>query len=74
MEYSLPGSSVHGISQAKLAWVAILFSRASSQPRDQTLVSGFAGRLFTVWATRESLYDLFYKITTSNHEGSNLRT
>ena len=31
MEYSLPGSSVHGISQARiLEWVAISFSRGSS--------------------------------------------
>ena len=34
---SLPGSSVHGSSQArKLEWVAIPFSRVSSRPRDQT--------------------------------------
>ena len=34
---SLPGSSVHGISQARiLEWVAISFSRGSSWPRDQT--------------------------------------
>ena len=40
MDYSLPGSSIHGISQAKiLEWVAISFSRGSSQPRDQTCVS-----------------------------------
>ena len=32
---SLPGSSVHGIFQARiLEWVAISFSRRSSQPRD----------------------------------------
>ena len=36
----LPGSSVRGISQARmLEWVAISFSRRSSQPRDQTHVS-----------------------------------
>ena len=36
MDCSLPGSSVHGIFQARiLAWVAISFSRGSSQPRDQ---------------------------------------
>ena len=35
MEYSLPGSSVHGISQAKiLEWVTISFSRESSRSRD----------------------------------------
>ena len=33
MDYSLPGSSVHGISQARtLEWVAISSSRGSSQP------------------------------------------
>ena len=37
MDYSPPGSSVHGIFQAKiLEWVAISSSRGSSQPRDQT--------------------------------------
>ena len=37
MDYSLPGSSVHGIFQARvLEWVAISFSRGSSQPRDRT--------------------------------------
>ena len=39
MDCSPPGSSVHGISQARiLQWVAILFSRGSSQPRNQTWV------------------------------------
>ena len=38
--YSLQGSSVHGISQARiLEWVAISFTRASSLPRNQTCVS-----------------------------------
>ena len=37
-DYSLPGSSVHGILQAKiLEWVAIPFCRGSSQPRDSLL-------------------------------------
>ena len=45
---SLPGSSVHGTSQARiLEGVAISFSRGSSQPRDQTPVSCLAGRFFT---------------------------
>ena len=40
MDYSPPGFSVHGISQARiLEWVAFSFSRGSSQPRDQTRVS-----------------------------------
>ena len=50
-----PDSSVHGISQAKiLEWVAIFFSRGSSQLRDLTRVSCFAGGFFTDWATREA--------------------
>ena len=55
MDYSLPGSSVHGIFQARvLEWVAISFPRESSRPRDQTRVSCIAGRFFTNWATREA--------------------
>ena len=35
MDYSLPGSSIHGVLQARiLEWVAIPFSRGSSQPRN----------------------------------------
>ena len=46
MDCSPPGSSVHGILQAKiLEWVAISFSRRSLQPRDRTQVSCIAGRL-----------------------------
>ena len=40
--------TVHGILQARiLEWVAFLFSRGSSQLRDQTQVSRIAGRFFT---------------------------
>ena len=50
---NLQRSSVHGIFQAKLLeWVAISFSRGSSQPRDQTWVSHIVGRCFTIWATK----------------------
>jgi len=38
-----------------LEWVAISFSRESSQPRDQTQGSCIAGRFLTIWATREAL-------------------
>ena len=56
MDCSPPGPSVHGISQARiLEWVAISFSRGSSQPRDRTQVSRIVGRCFTIWATREAL-------------------
>ena len=55
MDCSLPGSSIRGIFQARvLEWVAISFSRGSSQPRDQTQVSHIAGRGFTLWTTRET--------------------
>ena len=54
MDCSLPGSSLHGILQARiLEWVAISFSRGSSQLRDQTLVFHIPGRGFNLWATRE---------------------
>ena len=56
MDCSLPRSFVHGIFQARvLEWVAISFSRGSSQPRDWTQVFRIVGRRFTVWATREVL-------------------
>ena len=45
-----------GFFQARvLEWVAISFSRGSSQPRDRTRVSHIVGRRFTVWATRKAL-------------------
>ena len=54
---------VQGILQATiLEWVAFLFSRGSSQPRDRTLVSCIAGEFFTSWDIREALYfDALYK-------------
>ena len=56
MDCSLPGSSVNGILQARiLEWVAIPFSRGSSQPRDPTQVSCSAGGFFTVWTTKQAL-------------------
>ena len=51
MNHGLPGSSVHGILQARiLEWVAVSYSRGSSQPRGQThvsCVSCIAGGFFT---------------------------
>jgi len=47
VDYSPPGSSVHGLLQARtLEWIAISFSRGPSQHRDQTLVSHISGRCF----------------------------
>ena len=58
MDYSSPGSSVHGIFQARiLEWIAISYSKGSSQPRDPShvsCISCIAGRFFTVWAIREA--------------------
>ena len=49
-----PGSSVHGILQArKLDWVAIPFSRRSFWPRDWTWVSCVTDRFFTLWGKEE---------------------
>ena len=57
VDYSLPGSSFHGIVQVRiLEWVAISFSRASSLPRDWTLVSCIASGFCTCWAVREAYY------------------
>ena len=55
MDCSPPGSSVHGISQARLQeWVDFSSSRRFSQPRDRTQVSRIAGRFSTSWATWEA--------------------
>ena len=56
IDYSPPGSSVHGILQARiLEWVAISFSRGSSLPRDQTLISCTGRRFFTTEPPRKWL-------------------
>ena len=61
MDCSLPGSSIHGIFQARIPeWAAISFSRGSSQPRDRTRVSCIADRRFTVW-------ELLHKCTHLTH-------
>ena len=58
IDYSPPSSSVTELLQVRiLEWVATLFSRIFSQPRDQTLVSYIAGWLFITWATMETLND-----------------
>ena len=47
-------TTIHGILHVRiLEWVAVPFSRESSQPRDGTQVSCTAGELFTSWAIRE---------------------
>ena len=52
MDHSPPGSTVHGIFQARiLEWVVISCSKGSSQPRDWTWVFRIAGRYFNIWAS-----------------------
>ena len=69
MDCSPPGSSVHGILQARiLEWVAISFSRGSSWPRDRTQVSRIAGRCFNLWATRESLEQVAYPFSSGSSQ------
>ena len=59
MDCSPPGSSVHGIFQARvLEWVAIAFSRGPSGPRDRAPVSCITGRHFTVRAPGKPLSSL----------------
>ena len=48
MDYRPPGSSVRGISQASVKWVAVSFSRVSSGARDQIWVSYITGKFFTI--------------------------
>ena len=66
VDCSPPGSSVHGVLQARiLEWVAISFSRGSSEPRNWTHVSLIAGRRFNLWATRANP-KLFQLLTVEN--------
>ena len=55
MDCSLPGSSLHGILQARvLEGIAISFSRGSSRPWNWTQISHIPGWCFNLWATREA--------------------
>ena len=56
MDYCPPGSSVHGISQARiLELVAISFSWGSSQPGDWTCISSISRQILYHWATGKLL-------------------
>ena len=60
MDYSPPGSSVNEIPQARIQeWVAISFSRVSSQPRNWTWVSGIASRFF-FYLSYQGLFHSYY--------------
>ena len=64
MHCSPPGFFVHWILQATiLQWIAIPFSRISSQPRDQTQISHIGGRFLTIWATRKAWKWLIIKMS-----------
>ena len=72
MDYTPPGSSLHGIFQASiLECIAISFSRWSSGPRNRTRVSCIAGGFFTNLATREAQgsnpHPLQWKLSNLNH-------
>ena len=60
MDCSPPGSSVHGVFQARiLEWAAIPFSRGSSQPRDQTWVSTL--QAFSLYyLSHQGIHNSFY--------------
>ena len=61
MNCSLPGSSVHGIFQARiLEWVAILFSRGSSPTRDQNLGFLHCCRHILYHLSHQGSPDFFY--------------
>ena len=50
LDCSPPGSSVHGIPQARIVeWVAISSSRGSSSPRDRTRVSFIGRQVLYLW-------------------------
>ena len=64
MDYNLPGSSVYGILQAEiLEWTAILFSRGSSWPRDQTQVSYITCKFFNCLSHQGSPSDVLNEST-----------
>ena len=69
LDYSWPGSSVHGTSQVRtLGWVPISFSRGSSPPRNQTSISWIGRQILYHWATTKVLH-----IHQDSWSGLNLR-
>ena len=68
MDYSPPGSSFHGILQARiLGWVAMPPSRRSSRPRDQTCITpALAGGFFTTSTTWEDPHYVLSTYLSSN--------
>ena len=69
MDCSPPGSTVQWIFQARiLQWVAISFSRGSSQPRDPTCISCINMWILYHWATTETLICIFSSIQFSSFQ------
>ena len=67
VNYSLPGSSVHGVFQARvLEWIAISSSKGSSPPRDLTWVSCLGRWFFTIWDTREASPEILVHVRETN--------
>ena len=69
MDCSLPGYSVHGVSQERiLEWVAVSFSRVSSRLRDQTYISCIGRSFLYCWATRatQPLSHLWLVLTSNS--------
>ena len=63
MDYSPPGSSVHGIFQARiLESVAISFCSGSFQPRDWTHISYIGRWIFYLWATKKAYMCIYMYI------------
>ena len=63
MDYSPPGSSVHGILQArKLEWVAMPSSKGSSQPRVSLTAPPLAGRFFITSTTWEAPFFIHFAL------------
>ena len=75
---SPPGSSVHGIPQARLLeWVAIPLSRGSSQPRDRTtslMSPALAEGFFTTSTTWEEICNFYFSSTPMWREGGQIST
>ena len=74
MDCSPPGSSVHGILQARtLEWGATPSSRGCSQPRDWTHVFHTVGGFFTIWATREAIWHINPTLGHISRENNDLK-
>ena len=71
MDYSLPGSSVHGIFQARiLGWVAISFSRGSSQPKNTGVGCHFLQGIFPTQGLNPGLLHCGQTLHRLSHQGS----